>query len=267
MIPPSRPDTSKSADAAASAHDPKAGRRLYTDRLGIVCPMANEAQTGARFVKEVLAQCQGFREVRFFAILDSVTVDDTRERLMDLAATEPRLCPVWAPENQCVVDAYLRGYREALDFKADWILEIDASFSHLPSEIPQFFATMAKGYDCVFGSRLMEGGTIVETSLKRRLISWGGSVMTNALLGTALTDMTSGFELFSRSALQMVLEKGIRSRAHFFQTEIKVHCRHLRIAEVPITYRGASPGLSSSVVTEAFQQLWRLFRLRCRGQL
>jgi dolichol-phosphate mannosyltransferase len=79
--------------------------------------------------------------------------------------------------------------------------------------------------------------------------------------------MTSGFELFSREVLEMVLARGIQSRAHFFQTEIKTYCRNLKITEVPIHYRSPSPRLTGSAVTEALRQLRRLFRLRLAGQL
>jgi dolichol-phosphate mannosyltransferase len=126
---------------------------------------------------------------------------------------------------------------------------------------------MAQGYDCVFGSRFMDGGKISNSSLKRRMVSYGGTLLTNGLLGTRLTDMTSGFEMFTRRALGIVLEKGIHSRAHFFQTEIKIHCRNLKLAEVPIHYQMASPGLDKGPVNEAFTQLWRLFRLRVGGRL
>lgn len=79
--------------------------------------------------------------------------------------------------------------------------------------------------------------------------------------------MTSGFELFSRATLIMVIDRGIQSRAHFFQTEIKTFCRKLKFVEVPITYRAASPRLSSASVMEAFRQLWGLFQLRLRKEL
>ena len=52
--------------------------------------------------------------------------------------------------------------------------------------------------------------------------------------------MTGGFELFTREALEHVLAQGIRSHGPFFQTEIKVHCRELRFAEVPIHYDSSS---------------------------
>lgn len=244
-----------------------AGLQLSDIDLGIVCPMANEGASATKFVSEVLAQCNGFKNVTFFAVIDNVSKDDTLEILKDLQARQSKLNVVWAPENRCVVDAYVRGYREALNANCDWILEIDAGFSHQPSEIPQFFDKMSQGYDCVFGSRFCKGGSMPDSSLKRRIISKGGTVGANILLGTKLKDMTSGFEMFTRSAIEMVLDKGIKSRGHFFQTEIKVHCRGLRIVELPICYRVPSAGVSGSVVKDALQNLLRLFKLRLLGKL
>jgi len=233
--------------------------------LGIVCPMANEGDDAVAFCQQVLESCPGFRKVTFFAVFDRVTKDFSLDRMRELEQTEPRLRVVWAPENRCVVDAYMRGYKEALDAGCDWILEIDAGFSHQPADIQQFFDEMEKGMDCVFGSRTL--GRFKDSSLKRRFVSWGGTALANLLLGTRQTDMTSGFELFSRQTLSMVIGRGVHSRAHFFQTEIKTYCRNLRFVEVPITYRAASPRLGSSALADAFNQLWRLFQLRLKGQL
>lgn len=235
--------------------------------LAVVCPMANEGEDAPRFVSAVMDRCVGFRTVSFFAILDRATTDNSLELLKDLEQKEPRLRVIWAPENRCVVDAYLRGYKEALRSCADWILEIDAGFSHQPDDIPRFFQAMDEGYDCVFGSRFIQGGSISDTPLKRRVLSRVGTFLANVLLGTKLKDMTSGFELFSRDALQMVLDKGIQSRAHFFQTEIKTYCAHLRTKEVPIQYKSASPRVSRSAVLDSVRQLGRLAKLRYRGEL
>jgi len=226
--------------------------------------MANERDTATRFVREVLAACAPFEfgAVTFFAVLDRVSRDGTVELLRGLEAELPQLRVVWAPENRSVVDAYLRGYREALDAGCDWVLEIDAGYSHQPSDIPCFFKKMLEGYDCVFGTRFGPGGRITESSFKRRLISRGGTFLANLLLGTRLSDMTSGFELFSRAALHEVLEKGVNSRGHFFQTEIKAHCQALRVAEVPIHYRAASDSVNKDVLKDALRNLWRLCRAR-----
>ena len=237
--------------------------------LGIVSPMANEGPAAVAFVNEVLAVCNayGFKSVTFFAILDNVSKDDTRELLNGLARQQPQLKVVWAPENRGVVDAYIRGYRETLSASCDWILEIDAGFSHQPSDIHQFFEAMARGYDCVFATRFAQGGSISETSFRRRAVSRGGTAITNLLLGTKLSDMTSGFELFFRPVLQQVLDRGIRSRGPFFQTEIKTYCRGLRWVEVPIQYRAASHNISNASLKDALSNLWRLFRLRVSGRL
>ncbi|MGI8735065.1 MAG: glycosyltransferase [Pyrinomonadaceae bacterium] len=237
--------------------------------LGIVCPMANEGGASVAFVNEVLEECanHAFTSVTFFAILDNVSKDNTRELLDALALQQTQLRVVWAPENRSVVDAYIGGYREALAAGCDWILEIDAGFSHQPSDIPQFFSEMSQGRDCVFGTRFSKGGSVSDTSAQRRAVSRGGTALTNLLLGTKLSDMTSGFELFSRPVLKSVLDRGIRSRGPFFQTEIKAYCRGLRWAEVPIQYCAASHNISNASLKDAFANLWRLFRLRLSSRL
>ncbi len=238
-------------------------------KLGIVCPMANEEASAVPFVNAVLEQCaqRGFQSVTFFVVLDSVSRDGTRGLLEELEKENPQLRVVWSPENRSVVDAYVRGYREAFNAGCDWILEIDAGFSHQPSDIPQFFDKMLEGYDCVFGSRFCAGGTVSDSSTKREFISRGGTILANLLLGTKLKDMTSGFEMFKRTALQQILTRGIKSRGPFFQTEIKTYCRNLRITEVPIQYRAASHNVGNKALKDSFSNLWRLFRLRLQGQL
>jgi dolichol-phosphate mannosyltransferase len=231
--------------------------------------MANERETAVQFASEVLTVCSryGFKSVRFFAVLDNVSTDGTRDLLSAYAAQDPRLEVLWAPENRCIVDAYVSGYRAALNGGSDWILEIDAGYSHQPSEIPRLFEKMTEGYDCVFGSRFCEGGDMSRNSLKRRLLSRGGTLLSNVLLHTKLEDMTSGFQLFSRAAIQGILDRGIRSRGPFFQTEMKAYCQKLRIAEVPITYSGANHSIGRAALSDSFKGLWRLFQLRLQNQL
>jgi len=235
--------------------------------LGIVCPMANERETAVEFIKQVLQQCKGFKSVKLFAIFDNACKDGTYNMLSDLQDKPPQLQLVWAPEDRCVVDAYIRGYREALEAGCDWILEMDAGFSHQPSQMQQFFDKMAQGYDCVFGSRFCKGGKFSEAPFSRYLLSRGGSIIANLLLGTKLKDMTSGFEMFTNTALRKVLDKGIQSRGHFFQTEIKAYCQKMKIVEVPICYRQPSQNVNTAVIMDAFNNLFRLFKKRLAGNL
>jgi dolichol-phosphate mannosyltransferase len=228
-------------------------------KLGVVIPLANEADNIRQLLARVLVHLQP--RDRIYCVLDKISVDDTRTIISDIAAGEPRVTLVWAPENKCVVDAYLRGYRAALEDGSDWILEMDGGFSHLPEEIPQFLAAMQQGFDFVGGSRFMSGGSH-RSPLSRIIVSRGGSLVTNLLLKTKMTDMTSGFECFRRDALEYVLARGIVSKANFFQTEIRCLMHQFKWREVPISYRNQQPGMALDRLREAFQVLWGMHRER-----
>ncbi len=221
--------------------------------------MASEAATAEAFTAAVLKECGAAERVSLFVVLDNASKDNTRAILNRVAACDDRLKVVWAPENRSVVDAYLRGYREALAAGCDWILEIDGGFSHRPEDIPALLNKMGEGYDCIFATRFALGGRIEDSSFKRKYISWGGTLLTKLLLRARLSDMTSGFELFKRDVLAAALPH-IHSRGPFFQTEIKVFCHQFRFAEVPIVYRAASHNVSNASLKDAFRGLWRLYR-------
>ena len=224
-------------------------------QLAVVVPLANETATADEFLDRVGRQLLPTDLV--FCVVDHASTDDTWSRVLSRAADDPRVVPVWAPENRCVVDAYFRGYRAALDSTAEWILEMDGGFSHLPEDIPRFIEAMQHGADYAAGSRFAGNGSH-RGAWSRRLVSYGGTRLTNALLGTRMRDMTSGFECFTREALQHVVSRGVRSRRHFFQTEIRCLLRDWNWVEVPITYSAPSPSLSRAAVIEALRNLWWL---------
>lgn len=231
--------------------------------LAVVCPMANEAGSAERFVRDVLTTLApyGFRQLAFFAVLDRACTDGTVGLLQLAARTLPALKVVYAPENRGVVDAYVRGYREALAHGAELVLEIDAGYSHDPREIPRFIEALASA-DAVFATRFGGGGRYEGGLSRRWLVSRGGSALVNLLLGTRLSDMTSGFQLFRRAVLQDILALGLRSRGPFFQSEMKVRAHAYRIAEVPITYRPSGQVPRSPALRDAWRTLLFLFLQR-----
>ena len=230
-------------------------------KLGVVVPLANEEATVEEFLDRVVSQIDA--DDRVFCVLDGVSRDRTRELVQVRAARDARVREVWAPENRSVVDAYFRGYREALADHCGWILEMDGGLSHRPEEIPRFLEAMSTGVDFVGGCRFMPGAGL-QTTPWRYVLSRGGTVLANLLLGTRMRDMTSGFECFTRPALEAVLEHGVRSRAHFFQTEIRALMHDWRWVEVPITYRNPSSKVGGSNVLEALRNLRALRRERRR---
>ncbi len=226
-------------------------------RLGIVIPLANEEATIIPLLERLAPQLGA--QDRVFCVLDQMCNDRTRALIQEYHdQKDPRFQVVWAPENRSVVDAYFRGYREAYAQGATWILEMDGGLSHLPEQIPQFIQGMEEHFDYVGGSRFMPGGAH-RGPLNRRLISWDGTVLARVLLRAPMTDMTSGFECFTRSAMREILEKGVRSRANFFQTEIRYLMCRRRWKEVPILYSNDRVSVGRSSIRETFRILFTLF--------
>lgn len=228
-------------------------------RLGVVVPLGNEEDTIEIFLERVCRQIQ--ENDRVFCVLDNVSTDGTRGIVEAYGERDARVLLVWAPENRSVVDAYFRGYEAALAANCAWILEMDGGLSHLPEEIPRFLKAMSTGIDFAAGSRFTNGGSH-RGSVYRYLVSRGGTLLANWVLGTRMSDMTSGFECFTHEALQCVVEQGVESRAHFFQTEIRYMLHDWDWIEIPITYANPSKGVGSASLKESLRNLWHLRRHR-----
>jgi dolichol-phosphate mannosyltransferase len=134
---------------------------------------------------------------------------------------------------------------------------MDGGFSHPPAHIPRFIEAMEREADFAAGSRFSPGGSY-SGRRSRYLISRGGTILANLLLGTRMRDMTSGFECFTRRALEEVVSRGVRSRGHFFQTEIRYMLRGWNWVEIPIRYRNPSRSVGRASLFEAFRILWAL---------
>jgi len=224
-------------------------------RLGVVTPLGNERAGIESLMQQVLEYLQP--EDRWYCVLDNVSKDGTRGVVEARSEIDPRVVCVWAPQNRCVVDAYFAGYNAAFAAGCRWILEMDAGASHPPAKIPEFIAAMEAGYDFAGGSRFMPGGAH-RSPWTRRVLSYGGTVLARVLLGSKMTDMTSGFECFSRPAMEYVLRRGVRSRANFFQTEIRHMMHGFRWKEIPIIYVNENSGVGRSAIGESFRILLKM---------
>lgn len=225
--------------------------------LGLVLPLANESGTVRQLLEAILVYLNDYD--RIYCVTDGASKDNTRALIQMAADDDSRICGVWSPENRCVVDAYFSGYRAAFDAGHSWILEMDGGFSHDPAQIPQFLDGLHAGHAFVGGSRFMPGGAH-HGPWSRQFISWGGSRLASRVLRCPMTDMTSGYEAFTRDALQIILDRGVRSRANFFQTEIRYQMSRLNWTEIPIIYRNNQPSVGGETIWESFRVLYALYR-------
>lgn len=166
-----------------------------------------------------------------------------------------------------LVTAYIEGFTWAMRNDADYLVQMDADFSHSPEYIPQFLKRIAD-YDVIIGSRYAPGGKLDERwSFGRYLLSWwANSVYVRALLGLRVRDATSGFKMFRRSALEKINLSRVRSNGYVFQVEIAFLCEEsgLRILEWPIYFEDRRIGRSKMSVPVKIEAAWRVLQIRWR---
>jgi dolichol-phosphate mannosyltransferase len=233
--------------------------------FGLIVPLANEENDFQPFFNHLAEALKPFPDARVYMILDHVSKDLTMVLCREFTAQNPQFIIVFEPLNRNVVDAYIRGYREALSQGHDFIIEMDAGYSHDPAAIPQFLAAFAEGYVCVFGSRFISGGSMQDASLRRRFFSRGGTILANLLLGTKLKDMTSGYQGFTKDVVAHFAFYPLLSNAHFYQTELRYLLRNYQSKEIPISYNTPSPSVRAGSVLNSLGTLWYYFVKRATG--
>ena len=115
--------------------------------FAIVTPMANEAADFEPFIDAVKQALDNIGLGKVYLVVDHASTDNTLDLCQELSSYDPRFITVWAPQNKNVVDAYLRGYREAYGAGHDIIIEMDAGLSHDPAQLPGFIAQFKEGYE------------------------------------------------------------------------------------------------------------------------
>ncbi len=169
--------------------------------------------------------------------------------------------------------AYRAGFAYVLDHGAEFVMEMDADFSHPPAMIPQLLAA-AQNADLVIGSRYAQGGKIENWNLARRMISRFGNWYAQFVLRVPVNDMTAGFKCFRASALRSINALSSASLGYHFQIELTYLAvrKGLRVQELPITFTERRLGRSKfhlRIVLESMIGVWKLKRghgTRDKGQ-
>jgi dolichol-phosphate mannosyltransferase len=204
-------------------------------------------------------------------VVDDNSPDGTGEIADRLAAELPFVDVLHRPHKEGLGPAYLAGFRQALGGDAELVLEMDCDFSHRPEDARRLIDA-AVDADLVLGSRYVPGGGVGNWGLGRRVISRGGSLYAQLLLGAPVRDLTGGFKCYRREVLERIDLDAIHSRGYAFQIETTYRALRagFRVVEVPISFVDREAGgskMSRSIVLEA---IWKVPALRLaalRGRL
>jgi len=224
----------------------------------VVIPTYNERDNIVRLAGEVLKQHPDLR----ILFVDDNSPDGTGALADELAAAEERISVIHRAGKLGLGSAYREGFRAALAMGADYLIEMDADFSHDPTVLPLFLEAMRE-CDLVIGSRYLNGISVVNWPLRRLMLSYFASVYTRVITGLELRDCTSGFKCFRRSAIEAIDLDKVKSDGYSFQIEMNYRCHEqgFKIREVPIIFIDRHAGtskMSRRIVREAVVMVWKL---------
>ncbi|MBQ2073811.1 MAG: polyprenol monophosphomannose synthase [Bacteroidaceae bacterium] len=160
--------------------------------------------------------------------------------------------------------AYITGFKWAIEQKYDYIFEMDADFSHAPSDLPRLYAACHdEGYGVAVGSRYITGVNVVNWPIGRVLMSYYASAYVRTVLGIKLRDTTAGFVCWKREVLETISLDDVRFKGYAFQIEMKYTALKLgfKIKEVPVVFVNRELGtskMSGGIFGEAFFGVMRL---------
>ncbi len=226
----------------------------------IVVPTYNERENLPRLITEIHAVDPELHVL----VVDDGSPDGTGDLVDEIARSDTRVAAIHRSGKLGLGTAYIAGFRYALLHDYDRIIQMDADFSHRPSDIPRLLAASAEA-DMVIGSRNIKGGSVENWSVIRKMISRGGSLYTRMMLGINVHDCTAGFKCWRRSTLLAFDLDSIQSNGYGYQVEMNYHASRLgfRIAEIPVIFPNRTAGkskMSGNIVLEAMSLVWKLRR-------
>uniref|UniRef100_A0A060T213 Dolichol-phosphate mannosyltransferase subunit 1 n=1 Tax=Blastobotrys adeninivorans TaxID=409370 RepID=A0A060T213_BLAAD len=157
--------------------------------------------------------------------------------------------------------AYVHGLQYAT---GNFVIIMDADFSHHPSAIPQFIAKQKENdYDIVTGTRYAGDGGVYGWDLKRKLVSRGANFLARVVLRPNISDVTGSFRLYKKPVLEKIIAM-TQSKGYVFQMEMIVRARAMgyKIAEVPISFVDRLYGdskLGGDEIVQYAKGVWGLF--------
>jgi len=233
----------------------------------LIIPTYNEITNIKNVITASLAQSPDLN----ILVIDDNSPDGTAKVVKELLEKEPRINLIERPKKLGLGSAYVQGFKYALKDDFDYILGMDADFSHNPADIPRLLAA-AKKYDVVIGSRYCQGVNIINWPFRRLLISYFASKYVRIITGMPIKDPTSGFKCFRRRVLEAIDLDSILSDGYAFQIEMNFRSwvKGFKIHEIPIIFterRNGVSKMSRKIVWEAAWMVWRLQIMKLLGKI
>jgi dolichol-phosphate mannosyltransferase len=239
--------------------------------IAVVVPTLNEAENIEALVEGIMAA-----DARLHAIIvDDGSIDGTPQNVEELSQRftnngVSRVHLIERGRKMGYASAVQDGMRFALERGAQFILQMDADFSHDPKYLPEILEK-SNTCDLVIGSRYIPGGGTQNWGVDRKILSGGANLVARTLLNLPARDCTGGFRCWRRELIESsrVLDVRVEGYAFLFVTLDRVRNCRATIGEVPIIFVDRQFGkskMSRRIIQEAVRVLFRLWWQRLRGK-
>jgi dolichol-phosphate mannosyltransferase len=229
----------------------------------VLIPTYNEKENISAIINTVLA----FDSNYHILVIDDGSPDGTADIVRSIIAeNEGRVFIECRSGKLGLGTAYIHGFKWALKNNYDYIIEMDADFSHNPNDLDRLSAAIDDGADVAVGSRYVKGGSTENWPLDRKIYSQGGSAYTRIITGMPVKDPTAGFVCYRNKVLSSMNLDNIKFIGYAFQIEMKFASWRLgfKIKEVPIKFVDRKIGVSKmtkGIIKEAilgvFNMQWQ----------
>lgn len=220
----------------------------------VIIPTYNEIENISNIIDAVMELPDGFD----LLVIDDASPDGTQDAVRKKIEQYPGRVHMQCRSGKLGLGtAYILGFRWALDRDYQYVIEMDADFSHNPKDLPKLYHECKdNGADMAIGSRYVSGVNVVNWPMGRVLMSYFASVYVRLITGMKLRDATAGFVCYRRRVLEQIQLENIKFKGYAFQIEMKFKTffRKFKIAEVPIVFVNRQLGTSkmnSSIFGEA----------------
>ncbi len=228
----------------------------------VIIPTYNEKENIENIIRAVMDLEHGFN----ILIIDDGSPDGTADIVKGLMETEfqNRLFIVERSGKLGLGTAYIAGFKWAIEHGYDYVFEMDADFSHAPSDLPRLYAACSdQGYDLAIGSRYVSGVNVVNWPMGRVLMSYFASKYVHLITGLPIHDTTAGFKCYRRQVLETIELDKIHFKGYAFQIEMKFTAFKcgFKIKEVPVVFVNRELGtskMSGGIFSEALFGVIRL---------
>ena len=209
----------------------------------VIIPTYNEIENIEAIIRAVFDLQKEFHVL----IVDDSSPDKTGDCVNRLRKEfEGKLFLETRTEKSGLGTAYIHGFKWSIAKGYDYIFEMDADFSHTPSDLIRLQKACLNGADVAVGSRYKKGVNVVNWPLYRVLLSYGASIYVKLITGMRVHDPTAGFVCYKREVLEAIDLDSVRFVGYAFQIEMKfrAYLKNFKIEEVSIIFRDRVLGKS-----------------------